>query len=116
MTSGCRLRDEPREGNGPTFPRSRRKQALDRSLDMATSQAATQIGQTTLRNVLGQSELDELLAERKKINHDLQVIIDEQTEGGGESHGSRDQGCGVARHAASWQSMNHSTGLVSASQ
>ena len=44
------------------------------------NQATTQIGQTTLRNVLGQSELDELLAERKKINHDLQVIIDEQTE------------------------------------
>ncbi len=44
------------------------------------NQATTQIGQTTLRNVLGQSELDELLAERKKINGDLQVIIDEQTE------------------------------------
>ncbi len=44
------------------------------------NQATTQIGQTTLRNVLGQSELDELLAERKKINHDLQAIIDEQTE------------------------------------
>src|SRR5438552_2893816 len=43
-------------------------------------QATTQIGQTTLRNVLGQSELDELLAERKKINRDLQAIIDEQTE------------------------------------
>src|SRR5579872_4109776 len=43
------------------------------------NQATTQIGQTTLRNVLGQSELDELLAERKKINGDLQVIIDEQT-------------------------------------
>jgi regulator of protease activity HflC (stomatin/prohibitin superfamily) len=43
-------------------------------------QATTQIGQTTLRNVLGQSELDELLAERNKINRDLQVIIDEQTE------------------------------------
>src|SRR5579885_2920887 len=37
------------------------------------NQATTQIGQTTLRNVLGQSELDELLAERKKINGDLQV-------------------------------------------
>jgi regulator of protease activity HflC (stomatin/prohibitin superfamily) len=37
----------------------------------------TQIGQTTLRNVLGQSELDELLAERNKINRDLQAIIDE---------------------------------------
>jgi regulator of protease activity HflC (stomatin/prohibitin superfamily) len=43
-------------------------------------QATTQIGQTTLRNVLGQSELDELLAERNKINHDLQAIIDEHTE------------------------------------
>lgn len=42
-------------------------------------QATTQMGQTTLRNVLGQSELDELLAERNKINRSLQVIIDEQT-------------------------------------
>jgi regulator of protease activity HflC (stomatin/prohibitin superfamily) len=44
------------------------------------NQATAQIGQTTLRNILGQSELDELLAERKKINADLQTIIDEQTE------------------------------------
>jgi regulator of protease activity HflC (stomatin/prohibitin superfamily) len=44
------------------------------------NQATSQIGQTTLRNVLGQSELDELLAERNKINRDLQVIIDEHTE------------------------------------
>jgi regulator of protease activity HflC (stomatin/prohibitin superfamily) len=43
-------------------------------------QATTQIGQTTLRNVLGQSELDELLSQRNKINHDLQAIIDEHTE------------------------------------
>lgn len=43
-------------------------------------QAITQIGQTTLRNVLGQSEMDELLASRDKINRELQVIIDEQTE------------------------------------
>jgi regulator of protease activity HflC (stomatin/prohibitin superfamily) len=43
-------------------------------------QATTQIGQTTLRNVLGQSELDELLAQRNKINRELQAIIDEQTE------------------------------------
>src|SRR5258708_7450276 len=43
------------------------------------NQATNQMGQTTLRNVLGQSELDELLAERNKINRDLQVIIDEQT-------------------------------------
>src|SRR5438034_1787794 len=43
-------------------------------------QATTQIGQTTLRNVLGQSELDELLAQRTKINQELQTIIDEHTE------------------------------------
>src|SRR5713101_405188 len=43
-------------------------------------QATTQIGQTTLRNVLGQSDLDEILAKRNKINRELQVIIDEHTE------------------------------------
>lgn len=43
-------------------------------------QATTQIGQTTLRNVLGQSELDELLSQRHKINRELQAIIDEHTE------------------------------------
>lgn len=43
-------------------------------------QATTEIGQTTLRNVLGQSDLDELLAQRAKINQDLQTIIDEYTE------------------------------------
>ncbi len=42
--------------------------------------ATQQIAQTTLRSVLGQSELDELLSERDKINHQLQQIIDEQTE------------------------------------
>lgn len=46
-------------------------------------QATTQIGQTTLRNVLGQSELDELLSQRKEINGKLQVIIDEHTENWG---------------------------------
>jgi regulator of protease activity HflC (stomatin/prohibitin superfamily) len=43
-------------------------------------QATTQIGQTTLRNVLGQSDLDELLSQRNKINQELQTIIDEHTE------------------------------------
>ena len=43
-------------------------------------QATSQIGQTTLRNVLGQSELDELLSQRTKINRELQEIIDEHTE------------------------------------
>jgi regulator of protease activity HflC (stomatin/prohibitin superfamily) len=42
--------------------------------------ATMQIGQTTLRNVMGQSELDELLANREAINQNLQTIIDEYTE------------------------------------
>ena len=42
--------------------------------------ATWQIAQTTLRSVLGQSELDELLAHRERINQKLQQIIDEQTE------------------------------------
>jgi regulator of protease activity HflC (stomatin/prohibitin superfamily) len=42
--------------------------------------ATSQIAQTTLRNVLGQVELDELLASREKLNEMLQKIIDEYTE------------------------------------
>lgn len=42
--------------------------------------ATMQIAQTTLRSVVGQVELDELLAQREKINQKLQHIIDEQTE------------------------------------
>ena len=42
--------------------------------------ATSQIAQTTLRSVLGEVELDELLAEREKINMRLQKIIDEQTD------------------------------------
>ena len=42
--------------------------------------ATSQIAQTTLRAVLGQSTLDELLGQREKININLQKIIDEQTE------------------------------------
>ena len=42
--------------------------------------ATWNIAQTTLRNVLGQSELDELLAHRERINQKLQQIIDEATE------------------------------------
>jgi regulator of protease activity HflC (stomatin/prohibitin superfamily) len=38
------------------------------------------IAQTTLRNVIGQSDLDDLLAHREKVNEQLQRIIDEQTE------------------------------------
>ena len=42
--------------------------------------ATSQISQTTLRSVLGQSQLDELLSKRDEVNADLQKIIDEQTE------------------------------------
>lgn len=45
--------------------------------------ATTQLAQTTLRSVLGQVELDQLLAEREAINHRLQKIIDEQTDSWG---------------------------------
>jgi regulator of protease activity HflC (stomatin/prohibitin superfamily) len=44
------------------------------------NRATSQIAQTTLRSVLGQSNLDDLLSEREKINERLQQIIDEQTE------------------------------------
>lgn len=42
--------------------------------------ATSQLSQTTLRSILGQSELDELLAAREKINRELQKIIDHQAE------------------------------------
>jgi len=42
--------------------------------------ATSQLSQTTLRSILGQSELDELLSQRDKINRELQVIIDQHTE------------------------------------
>ena len=42
--------------------------------------ATSQIAQTTLRNVLGQAELDELLVQREKLNQSLQQIIDEHTD------------------------------------
>jgi regulator of protease activity HflC (stomatin/prohibitin superfamily) len=42
--------------------------------------ATSQIAQTTLRSVLGKAELDALLAERERLNVELQQIIDEQTE------------------------------------
>ncbi|MCZ6640258.1 MAG: slipin family protein [Gammaproteobacteria bacterium] len=43
-------------------------------------EATGQLAQTTLRSVLGQHELDELLAERDKLNEDIQVILDRQTD------------------------------------
>ncbi|MEW6200585.1 MAG: SPFH domain-containing protein [bacterium] len=42
--------------------------------------ATSQIAQTTLRSVLGQSELDELLSQREKINQRLQTIVDDHTD------------------------------------
>ena len=42
--------------------------------------ATSQISQTTLRSVIGQHELDELLAQRERLNQNLQRIIDEQTD------------------------------------
>ena len=52
--------------------------ALLQVVDFA--KATSQIALTTLRSVLGQSELDELLAHREKINRTLQMIIDQHTE------------------------------------
>jgi len=46
----------------------------------AFAPATSQIAQTTLRSVLGRADLDQLLAERDRLNADLQKIIDEQTE------------------------------------
>jgi regulator of protease activity HflC (stomatin/prohibitin superfamily) len=46
-------------------------------------EATGQLAQTTLRSVLGQHELDELLAERDKLNVDIQTILDERTDGWG---------------------------------
>ncbi len=55
--------------------------AVDSVIKVANFMFATsQIAQTTLRNVLGQSELDELLAQREKLNQMLQKIIDEHTD------------------------------------
>ncbi len=45
--------------------------------------ATSQIAQTTLRSVIGQAHLDELLSEREKLNLQLQKIIDEATDRGG---------------------------------
>ncbi|RMD70634.1 MAG: slipin family protein [Gammaproteobacteria bacterium] len=45
--------------------------------------ATSQLAQTTLRSVLGQHELDEMLAERDKLNADIQAILDRQTDAWG---------------------------------
>lgn len=46
-------------------------------------EATSQLAQTTLRSVLGQHELDEMLSEREKLNSDIQSILDRQTDAWG---------------------------------
>lgn len=46
-------------------------------------EATSQLAQTTLRSVLGQHELDEMLSEREKLNSDVQEILDSQTDNWG---------------------------------
>ena len=45
--------------------------------------ATSQLAQTTLRSVLGQHELDDMLAERDKLNKDIQTLLDQQTDAWG---------------------------------
>jgi len=45
--------------------------------------ATSQLAQTTLRAVLGKHDLDEMLSERDKLNHDIQTILDKQTDAWG---------------------------------
>ena len=47
------------------------------------NEATSQLAQTTLRSVLGQHELDQMLAEREKLNSDIRTILDEQTDAWG---------------------------------
>ncbi|HNR89163.1 MAG TPA: SPFH domain-containing protein, partial [Spirochaetota bacterium] len=42
--------------------------------------ATSQLAQTTLRSILGQAELDDLLSNRERINHELQNVLDSQTD------------------------------------
>src|SRR3546814_8656209 len=46
-------------------------------------QATSQLAQTPLRSVLGKHELDEMLADRDKLNNDIQEILDDQTDSWG---------------------------------
>jgi regulator of protease activity HflC (stomatin/prohibitin superfamily) len=47
------------------------------------NQATSELAQTTLRSVVGQHELDQMLAEREKLNEDVQKILDQQTDAWG---------------------------------
>lgn len=46
-------------------------------------EATSQLAQTTLRSVLGQHELDEMLSERERLNTDIQSVLDQQTDAWG---------------------------------
>jgi regulator of protease activity HflC (stomatin/prohibitin superfamily) len=46
-------------------------------------EATAQLAQTTLRSILGQHELDEMLSQRDKLNEGIQKLLDEQTESWG---------------------------------
>ena len=74
--------DHPRQRAGARHRRHLlpRRRSHARSSRSRTSRAALQIAQTTLRSVLGKAELDTLLAERERLNEELQNIIDDQTE------------------------------------
>jgi hypothetical protein len=77
-------------------------------------EATSQLAQTTLRSVLGQHDLDEMLAEREKLNHDIRTILDTQTDAWGikvanveikdvdinEGDGARDRAPGRSRAPA----------------
>ena len=61
-------------------------------------EATSQLAQTTLRSVLGRHELDDMLAEREKLNADVQEILDQNTEGvGHQGDQRRNQTCGSRR-------------------
>ena len=64
--------------------------------------ATSQLAQTTLRSVLGQVELDDLLSERERLNAQLQEILDQHTEPWGVKGrvGRSEAGRSAARHAA----------------
>jgi regulator of protease activity HflC (stomatin/prohibitin superfamily) len=47
------------------------------------NEATSQLSQTTLRSVLGKHELDQMLAEREKLNSDIQEVLDKQTDAWG---------------------------------
>jgi non-specific serine/threonine protein kinase len=66
-----------------------------RVLDFVT--ATSLIAQTTLRSILGQSDLNHLLSERNKINQQLQLVIDGQTDAWGQTDARGPDGCLASR-------------------